>query len=84
LQFAIKQVQTDNGSEFSEQFSWHLDDLGISHRVIAKQKSVHRKKMVKSSEAIKPIRLSSTELFEVNGPSGGLKLAGHDPTFGLL
>ena len=32
LPFAIKQIQTDNGSEFSEQFTWHLDDLGISHR----------------------------------------------------
>lgn len=32
LPFAIKQVQTDNGSEFSEAFSWHLEDLGISHR----------------------------------------------------
>ena len=25
-------MQTDNGSEFSEKFSWHLDDLGIGHR----------------------------------------------------
>lgn len=32
LPFAIKQVQTDNGSEFSETFSWHLQDLGITHR----------------------------------------------------
>lgn len=32
LPFAIKQVQTDNGNEFSEAFSWHLEDLGISHR----------------------------------------------------
>lgn len=32
LPFAIKQIQTDNGSEFSEQFSWHLQDLGIRHR----------------------------------------------------
>lgn len=32
LPFAIKQVQTDNGSEFSEPFSWHLQDLGIVHR----------------------------------------------------
>lgn len=32
LPFAIKQIQTDNGSEFSPQFSWHLQDLGISHR----------------------------------------------------
>lgn len=32
LPFAIKQIQTDNGSEFSEQFTWHLDDLGITHR----------------------------------------------------
>ena len=32
LPFAVKQIQTDNGSEFSEAFSWHLDDLGIQHR----------------------------------------------------
>jgi len=32
LPFAIKQIQTDNGSEFSEVFSWHLEDLGIDHR----------------------------------------------------
>lgn len=32
LPFAIGQVQTDNGSEFSEAFSWHLEDLGIAHR----------------------------------------------------
>lgn len=32
LPFAIKQIQTDNGSEFSEAFSWHLEDLSISHR----------------------------------------------------
>jgi len=32
LPFAIKQIQTDNGSEFSEAFSWHLEDLGIEHR----------------------------------------------------
>jgi transposase InsO family protein len=32
LPFAIKQIQTDNGSEFSDAFTWQLDDLGISHR----------------------------------------------------
>lgn len=32
LPFAIQQIQTDNGSEFTEEFSWHLKDLGISHR----------------------------------------------------
>jgi transposase InsO family protein len=32
LPFVIKQVQTDNGSEFSEGFSWHLQDLDITHR----------------------------------------------------
>jgi len=32
LPFAIKQIQTDNGSEFSDVFSWHLQDLGIKHR----------------------------------------------------
>lgn len=32
LPFAIKEIQTDNGQEFSERFSWHLEDLGIEHR----------------------------------------------------
>ncbi len=32
LRFAINQIQTDNGSEFSEAFSWHLEGLGIEHR----------------------------------------------------
>ncbi|QQG40803.1 MAG: transposase family protein [Candidatus Levyibacteriota bacterium] len=32
LPFAIQQIQTDNGSEFSEEFSWYLQDLGINHR----------------------------------------------------
>lgn len=32
LPFAMKQIQTDNGSEFTEEFSWHLQDLGINHR----------------------------------------------------
>jgi len=32
LPFAVKQVQTDNGTEFGEQFTWHLADLGIDHR----------------------------------------------------
>lgn len=32
LPFAVKQIQTDNGGEFGEPFTWHLDDLGITHR----------------------------------------------------
>ncbi len=32
LPFAVKQIQTDNGQEFGESFTWHLDDLGITHR----------------------------------------------------
>jgi transposase InsO family protein len=32
LPFAITQIQTDNGKEFSDQFSWYLEDLGIDHR----------------------------------------------------
>ena len=32
LPFAIKGIQTYNGQEFSERFSWHLEDLGIEHR----------------------------------------------------
>jgi hypothetical protein len=32
LPFAITQVQTDNGSECSETFSWHLEDQGLHPR----------------------------------------------------
>jgi transposase InsO family protein len=31
---ALKRVQTDNGSEFGWDFTWHLRDLGIDHRRI--------------------------------------------------
>lgn len=34
LPFAIKQIQTDNGSEFGSTFTWHLADLSIEHRKI--------------------------------------------------
>lgn len=34
LPFAIKQIQTDNGSEFASTFTWHLADLDIEHRKI--------------------------------------------------
>jgi len=33
LPFAIKQIQTDNGAEFGSNFTWHLADLGINHRI---------------------------------------------------
>ena len=29
---AIQRIQTDHGSEFGTDFSWHLRDLGIPHR----------------------------------------------------
>lgn len=32
--FAIQKIQTDNGSSFGPQFTWHLSDLRISHRHI--------------------------------------------------
>lgn len=32
LPFAIKEIQTDNGSEFGSNFTWHINDLGITHR----------------------------------------------------
>jgi transposase InsO family protein len=35
LPFAIQEIQTDNGSEFGTSFTWHLNDLGITHRRIA-------------------------------------------------
>ena len=34
LPIAIQRVQTDNGSEFGTDFTWHLRDLGIAHRHI--------------------------------------------------
>ena len=34
LHFAIQEIQTDNGSEFATPFTWHLNDLGITHRRI--------------------------------------------------
>jgi transposase InsO family protein len=32
--FAIQKIQTDNGSSFGPQFTWHLSDLLISHKHI--------------------------------------------------
>jgi transposase InsO family protein len=32
--FAIQRIQTDNGSSFGSQFTWHLSDLRISHKHI--------------------------------------------------
>jgi len=32
LPFAIKEIQTDNGSEFGTHFTWHINDLGITHK----------------------------------------------------
>lgn len=34
LPVAIAQIQTDNGSEFGKELTWHLEDLGIKHRHI--------------------------------------------------
>ena len=35
LPCVIKEIQTDHGSEFGTRFTWHLNDLGITHRRIA-------------------------------------------------
>src|SRR5215510_9700611 len=34
LPMAIQRIQTDHGSEFGTDFTWHLRDLGVSHRQI--------------------------------------------------
>src|SRR5437870_4794959 len=34
LPMAIQRIQTDHGSEFATDFTWHLHDLGIAHRRI--------------------------------------------------
>lgn len=34
LPVAIRTVQTDHGSEFGWDFTWHLRDVGIAHRHI--------------------------------------------------
>jgi transposase InsO family protein len=31
---AIQRIQTDHGSEFGTDFTWHLRDLGVAHRQI--------------------------------------------------
>src|SRR5262249_60955166 len=31
---AIRRIQTDNGSEWGTDFTWHLHDLGIAHKHI--------------------------------------------------
>ena len=31
---AVQWVQTDHGSEFGTDFTWHLRDLGIAHKHI--------------------------------------------------
>ena len=31
---AIQRIQTDHGSEFGTDFTWHLRDLGLAHRQI--------------------------------------------------
>lgn len=34
LPMAIQRIQTDHGSEFGTDFTWHLRDLGMTHRQI--------------------------------------------------
>ncbi len=34
LPFPIKMIQTDNGSEFQQEFHWHVTDKNIQHRYI--------------------------------------------------
>lgn len=37
LPVAIQRIQTDHGSEFGTDFTWHLHDLGIRHRQIPRR-----------------------------------------------
>lgn len=60
LPFAIKQVQTDNGSEFSEAFSWHLADLGITHQKTKVRSPDENGKVERS------YRIDGEELYGVN------------------
>jgi transposase InsO family protein len=34
LPMTIQRIQTDHGSEFGTDFTWHLQDLGVTHRQI--------------------------------------------------
>ena len=56
---AIKQIQTDDGSEFSEAFSWHLEELGISH---CKTKIRSPKRMERLNEVTGQTMKNFTEL----------------------
>ncbi len=48
LPFAIRKIQTDNGNEFGMNFTWHLADLGITHRKIRPGKPEENGKVERS------------------------------------
>jgi hypothetical protein len=64
--FAIQRIQTDNGSSFGPQFTWHLSDPRISHKPEANGKG-------RSNKATRPTPRSFTREGISNIKEIGLK-----------
>ena len=93
LPIAIQRIQTDHGSEFGTDFTWHLRDLGVSHRQIprgcpqsnGKVERSHRtdadefyRRMIFRSPAELAQQLRQWE-YEYNHRRPHLALRGHTP-----
>jgi transposase InsO family protein len=93
LPIAIQRIQTDHGSEFGTDFTWHLRDLGVSHRQIprgcpqsnGKVERSHRtdadefyRRMIFRSPAELAQKLRQWE-YEYNHRRPHLALRGHTP-----
>jgi transposase InsO family protein len=93
LPIAIHRIQTDHGSEFGTDFTWHLRDLGVSHRQIprgcpqsnGKVERSHRtdadefyRRMIFRSPAELAQKLRQWE-YEYNHRRPHLALRGHTP-----
>jgi hypothetical protein len=57
LPMAIQRIQTDHGSEFGTDFTWHLRDPGVVQRQIPRGCP---RSMARSSAVIGPMKTSST------------------------
>ena len=64
---AIQRIQTDHGSEFGTDFTWHLRDLGLAHRQIPRGS---RKATGRWNGVTEPMRTSS-----IAAPSSGTRLS---------
>jgi transposase InsO family protein len=62
--FAIQKIQTDNGSSFGPQFTWHLSDLRISHKHIDSQEFYQGKHFKHKRDLARKLKRWETEYNE--------------------